>query len=225
MNNWQHISKKLEKVYIDENIYEKFVDDEKYLRNAFEVTERLWKEQFDRLKTINVIMISESSLFGDIHKYIYNKNTKPSSFFYYKDLEAFPTFNNIKKPNSTQEQKEIMLNEFIKNGFLILDLFPFSLNEKDTTINYRKMSKKLYKKLLEISRDHYLIPKLKVCLEKSTKNTKYIYRYKRLKGKIGDHFKEILKKVSNQEIEYEIDTINSENMWLNRSELKRILWK
>ena len=68
-----------------------------------------------------------------------------------------------------------------------------------------------------------MIPKLKLCLEKSNQDTHFIYRYKRLFEKTEYHFEKILNKISSGT--YKIDTINGTNMSSDRSKLKRLLKK
>lgn len=222
--NWQPISDLLKEVYREQKIIEYFEEDETYLKNAFEITEKLWEEQFNKIDKLKIIMISESPLFGYIQRYIYNPNTPTSVFFHFKDLEAFlDDDQTIVRPQTTQEQKNIMYEYFCKNGFITLDIFPFALNPKHTKIHYRKMSKKLYHQLLKITTENYLIPKLKLCLEKSNKHTHYVYRYKRLFNKTENHFEKILNQISSKEIEYKIDTINGTNMSLDRNKLRRLL--
>lgn len=219
---WQSISKVLKEVYKEQHIIEYFEEDEIYLKNAFEITEKLWEEQFHKIDKLKIIMISESPLFGDIQRYIYNPNTPTSVFFTFKDLEAFLEDGQIlKRPKLIQEQKNIMYEYFYKNGFITLDIFPFALNPNHTKIHYRKMSKKLYHQLLKITTENYLIPKLKLCLDKSNKDTYYVYRYKRLFEKTENHFEYILNKISSKK--YKIDTINGTNMSLDRDKLKRLL--
>jgi hypothetical protein len=220
---WQQISSLLKEVYQEQNIIEYFEEDESYLKNAFEVTEKLWEEQFNKIDKLKIIMISESPLFGDIQRYIYNPNTPTSVFFHFKDLEAFllDDRQTIKKPKTTQEQKNMMFEYFCKNGFITLDIFPFALNPNHTKIHYRKMSKKLYHQLLKITTETYLMPKLKLCLKKSNEHTHYVYRYKRLFDKTENHFEEVLNQISS--IEYKIDSINGSNMSLDRNKLKRLL--
>jgi hypothetical protein len=221
---WQPISDLLRKVYQEQKILSYFEKDESYLKNAFEVTEKLWEEQFKKIDKLKIIMISESPLFGDIQRYIYNPNTPTSVFFHFKDLEAFlKDGQTIKRPKTTQEQKNIMFKYFCKNGFITLDIFPFALNPNHTKLHYRKMSKKLYHQLLKITSENYLIPKLKLCLEKSNKHTHYVYRYKRLFEKTEHHFEKILNQISQNGIEYKIDSINGTNMSLDRNKLKRLL--
>jgi len=104
---WQPISNSLKEIYQEQNILHHFEEDEIYLKNAFEVTEKLWDEQFNKIDKLKIIMISESPLFGDIQRYIYNPNTPTSVFFHFKDLEAFlEDGQTIKKPKLVEEQKK-----------------------------------------------------------------------------------------------------------------------
>ncbi len=221
---WKPLSNALQKIYQEQNMIQYFEEDENYLRNAFEITEKLWKKQFDKIDNLKIIMISESPLFGNIQRYIYNPNTPTSVFFHFKDLEAFLDDEQILvKPKSTVEQKNMMYEYFYKNGFITLDIFPFALNPNHTKFHYRKMSKKLYHQLLKITTENYLIPKLKLCLNKSNEHTNFVYRYKRLFTKTENHFEEILKQISPENIQYKVDTINGKNMSLDRNKLKRLL--
>ncbi len=222
--NWKLISISLKEVYKQQNLLYYFEKDEIYLKNAFYIIEKLWYEQLDSIDNLQIVMISESPLFGKIHKYIYNINTRPSSFFYFQDLEAFPNYDcSIQQPMDIKEQKKIMLKEFSKNGFLILDIFPFALNQKDTIINYRKMHVNLYRKLLKITVETYLIPKLNLCFNKSNKQVHFLYRYKRLFKKTGNHFENILEQSLFKKVDYKIDTINGVNMSLDRDKLTDFL--
>jgi len=221
---WLAISDALKKVYEEENILKNFKEDETYLKHAFEMTEKLWEDEFSKIDKLKVIMIAEAPLFGDKETYIYNQNTPASTFFHFKDLEAFlDEGKSIQKPKTVQEQKTTMFEYFHKNGFIVLNLFAFALNENHTKINYQKMSKKLYYKLLKITTENYLVPKLKLCLEKSDENTHFIYRYKRLFDKTENHFEQVLNQVSSKGTCFKIDTINGTNMSLDRSKLRRLL--
>ena len=221
---WQPISNSLKEIYQEQNILHHLEEDEIYLKHAFEVTEKLWEEQFNKIDKLKIIMISESPLFGDIQRYIYNPNTPASVFFHFKDLEAFLNDGQtIKRPKIVQEQKKIMFEYFQKNGFITLDIFPFALNPKYTKIHYRKMSKKLYHQLLKVTAGNYLIPKLKLCLAKSNEHTHYVYRYKRLFDKTENHFENVLNNISLTDTKYKIDTINGTNMSLNRNKLRELL--
>ena len=222
-NQWLIISKKLFDIYKEENIIDFFEEDEKYLRDAFYTIEELWNAQFDEIDKIKVILISEAPLFGKDKSYIYNENTKPSSFFHFNDITVFPQWNkNIKRPKLIKDQKKLMIEEFSKNGLIVLDIFPFAFNEHNTKLNYRTMNKNLYKKLLEITRENYLLPKLNKCLSKSTKDIKFLYRYKRLFEKTSNHFDDVLNNLNTNKT-YKTNTINGENMSLDRIKLENFL--
>ena len=59
-------------------------------------------------------------------------------------------------------------------------------------------TKKLYHQLLKITTENYLIPQLKLCLDKTDEHTYYVYRYKRLFNKTENHFEEILNQISSK---------------------------
>ncbi len=220
--DWQPISKSLKKIYKEQNLSKDFKNDEKYLKEAFLFTESLWWQQFYQMDKLNIIMVSESPFFGDSKTYIYNENTPPSVFFYFKDLEAFTKEGeNISKPKITIEQKNMMYKYFKQNGFITLDLFPFALNPNHTKLHYRNISKSLYQNLLEETKDNYLIPKLNRCLEKCDKNSHFVYRYKRLFDKTENHFEKILLNITNTK--YKIDTVNGKGMHLDRDKLQSLL--
>ncbi len=220
--NWQQISSSLQLIYQRHRI-SNFKRDEEYFKNAFEFTETLWEKQFHKIDDLKVVMFSEAPLFGEKQTYLYNPNSKPTTFFYFQDLQAFPTFNYTDiKPKSTNDKKTLMFEHFIKNGFLILDIFPFALNPKDTEINYRRMSKQLYNDLLISTADSYLIPKLKRCLMKMQDSPCFVYRYKRLYKKTGDHMDHILSDLFQGDRNYILKTVNGTNMSLDRGKLANL---
>ena len=218
---WQPISNAFHDIYKNKNILTHFEQDERYLKNAFEFTENLWEEQFDMIDKLNTILISEAPLFGNEQKYVYNINTSPSSFFYFQDLQAFPTYHEITTiPKNHILKKKLMLEHFAKNGFLILDIFPFALNHNITAINYRNMNVGLYTKLLNKTVDAYLKPKLELCLKKTHQKSKFLYRYQRLFNNTQHHFENVLNLMS---VNYTIDTIHGTNMSLDRNRLQVLL--
>jgi hypothetical protein len=169
-------------------------------------------------------MVSEAPLYGEKKNYVYNFLTPPSIFFHFNDLQVFIKNNNsIKKPIKIIDQKKMMLDYFQKYGFIILDIFPYALNPKYTSLHYRKMDKKLYSKLLEITLSHYLMPKLKLCFEKTDDKIIFLYRYKRLFDKTNNFLKKMLQNTVPQNIEYHIDSIHGSNMSLDRDKLKSFL--
>lgn len=221
--NWHPISNSLLNIYEQHGILAHFEQDETYLQNAFEQTEKLWDEQFEKINDLKVVMISEAPLFGEKQTYIYNMDSKPTVFFYYQDLEAFPTYDSTRRPpKSISAKKLTMFEHFTKNGFMVLDIFPLALNSKDTAINFQRMSKNLYNQLLTATTDSYLIPKLKRCLKKSQKPLCLAYRYKRLFSKTEFHVERILKS-GFLEREFILTTINGTNISLDRKKLATLL--
>ena len=169
-------------------------------------------------------MISESAFFGDSRTYIYNPNTPPSVFFYFKDLEAFIKEGEIlNKPKNSIEQKQIMYKYFRQNGFITLDLFPFALNPNHTKLHYRDISKSLYQRLMEVTTNEYLIPKLEFCMKKVSDDAHFVYRYKRLYDKTENHFEKVLSKLT--QTKYKIDSINGNGMHLDKAKLRSLLNK
>jgi hypothetical protein len=85
------------------------------------------------------------------------------------------------------------------------------------------MKRSLYNTILRETTPYFLIPKLELCTTKFSPNVKIFYRYKRLFKKTGNYFESVLKQVTKKE--FTIDTINGENMSLDREKLKQILSK
>jgi len=62
-------------------------------------------------------------------------------------------------------------------GFIILDISPYPLNEKDTNINYKSISKKDYSCLLKKTVPIYFSQKLSLISKKKSENMKIFFRY------------------------------------------------
>ena len=70
--------------------------------------------------------------------------------------------------------------------------------------------------------ENYLLPKLNKCFSKSTEDIRFVYRYKRLYEKTGSYFDSVLDNMHSEKI-YKTDTINGDNMSLDRNKLKKLL--
>lgn len=189
-----------------------------YLKYAFSFTEELWGKQFEKIQKIKFIMISEAPLFGEDKNYFYNPNSKFSSFFYFKNIDAF----HIPYSKEDYNNKEFVLNNLIDKGFLILDLFPFSLNKDDTQINYNSIKHKQYQRLFHIVAQSYLNKKLHLINKKCSDETVFVYRYKRLKEKLSGVLETELVKLNLIKPEQELETLNN-NMSLNTEKLRKIV--
>jgi hypothetical protein len=217
--DWNEMKAKLSDVYQEEGVFSSFLADAKYLSDAFKFTENLWMEQYSKIQKVNLVMLSETPLFGKNQVYFYNPESKNTAFFHFKDLQALS-----KKPIETSfksgsDQRNYLLSRLAEKGFVVLDIFPFALNKPDTCLTYQNMSKSLYKKLMDVSVDIYLRPKLELMQCKSHSKTRFIYRYKRLKNITGKVVEQQLKDIgflSDGEI---VPSINGTNMSLDRDVL------
>ncbi len=168
----KHLTAPLKQFYATYGVLERFDEDVKYLEKAFIHIEKMWEAQIQSIKKINFVLLGEAPFYGEAKSYFYNENSKYTSFFHH---EIYP---NVKSTSLTKSDLFSHLNE---NGFIILDLFPFALNEK-TAINYKKHVKN--KKALELFNaisSLYFVPKLKRIKTKATEKTVFSFRYKKNK--------------------------------------------
>lgn len=215
--NWVDIEKGLIIIYQKLNLDLK-ENELNYLKEAFTFTEKLWIEQFNKIEKINFVMISEAPLFGKEQKYFYNPNSKFSSFFYFKNIEAF----NVTYSKENYNNKIFVLEHLNKKGFLILDLYPLALNKHDTQINFNSVTSKEYKTIFDELKKVYLIEKLKLIKSKITSETTFFYRYKRLKKKLGGILEKELIDMNLIEKDSDLDCINN-NMSIDKEKLKQIV--
>lgn len=217
--DWKEIEKELILIYEKFNLELK-ENEIQYLKDAFEFTERLWLKQFEKIEKINFVMISEAPLFGDKQKYFYNPNSQFSSFFYFKNIEAF----NIKYSKEDYNKKEFVLEHLNQKGFLILDLYPLALNKYDTQINFNSITNKEYKFIFDELKKVYLIKKLELIKTKISEDVIFFYRYKRLKKKLGGILEEELIRLELIKKDADLDCINN-NMSIDKEKLREILNK
>lgn len=217
MKEWNKLENSISQFYrgIDLEIRKDEID---YLREAYFFTEELWLKEFHQMDSLKYIMLSEAPLFRDSQNYFYNQETAFSSFFYFKDIEAFGATYSQEQYNS----KTYVLDVLKENGFIILDLFPFALNSEDTQINYNSLKKKEYAKLLDIVIKDYISTKLDLIKTKCRSETQLFYRYKRLKQKLNGKVEHELSRINLIEKGQDLETLNN-NMSLDRKKLKQII--
>lgn len=162
----------LKKFYESHGITNHFVSDVKYLRKAFMEINSMWLEQYNAIDKINFLVIGEAPLWGETKKYIYNRQTTNTQFFYRSDIEHLT--------KSILTDKSAFLRACLDLGFIFIDVSPFPLNPVNTQINYRTMKLKDYQDLVKETLDTFLKPKLKKVKSKSTSRLKIAYRYKRV---------------------------------------------
>lgn len=218
MQEWTELEIRLRKFYRTEYQLDLSDTESTYLREAYIFTEKLWSEQLDNITDINFVMLSEAPLFGEKKNYFYNIDTAFSAFFYFKDIEAF----DVSYSKAEYNNKDFALKTLRDNGFLILDLFPFALNQHDTQLNFNNINKNSYLKLFKIACDGYLIPKLNLVKEKCSHKTVFLYRYKRLKKRLNGYLEAELIDLDLIQKDEELDTLNN-NMSMDRKKLKEIV--
>lgn len=202
MDIWEHLTLFLKQFYATYGVLEFFKKDAKYLEKAFIHIEQLWENQFHHIKQINYVLLGEAPFYGESKSYFYNEQSKYTPFFRH---EIYPTV------KSTSLNKQDLFLHLRDNGFIILDIFPFALNEK-TAINYKKNIKN--KKAIELFNaisDFHFVPKLKKIKTKSTKKTVFSFRYKKNKI-LSDTIKTCLKSQNFITDKTKIKSVASGNM-------------
>jgi len=162
----------------------KFEKDNDYLEKAFKDINEIWLDNLDKIEKVKYLMIAEAPLWGQEKKYIYNPNTNNSQFFYRSDLGDILNRRIIDKPEFIKVCNEI--------GLLIVDISPFPLNPKNTSINYRNLTTIQYKQLVSLTIPTYFEEKIKIIGTKSSANIKTFFRYTRVKNTFQDLISQVL---------------------------------
>lgn len=171
MKIWKFLIPPLKQIYITYGVLNHFREDLNHLEKAFINIEQLWEIQYQSIKKINFVLLGEAPSYGETKSYFYNEHSNYTQFFRY---EIFP---NVK---STSLEKSDLFIHLRENGFIILDLFPFALNEKNTAINYKKhITRNNALNLFHAISKFYFIPKLRKVKAKATKSIVFSLRYKK----------------------------------------------
>lgn len=218
-HNWKEISLNLQELYDKYELSSSYDMDYNYLKYSYHKIEDMWKNIYSKIDKVNFIIVSEAPLFGNKETYIYNENTPLTSFFTFNDIKCFSNLN-LNKNSSNLEKKMFIIEQFIKNGVIVLDLFPFAFNQYNTVVNYKKMSKPFYKDILLLTEKSYLIPKIEDIFIKNNGIPVILYRYKRLYEKTDNHLFKVLNRLGYQ---YDSDFIHSKNIPLDRDKLIKII--
>ena len=152
-------------------------DDLIYIEKSYKTIEKIWNKQYNKVKAINYIMISEAPLFGEKQSYFYNENASQSQFFYLSDAKVLT--------NNQVNTKRDLIETFNDLGIIILDVFPFPFNS-NTAVSYNSLNKNEMKTLMNLTYKNHLEQKLQTIAQKVNSTTKLFYRYKRVKNSIND---------------------------------------
>lgn len=185
-----------------------------YLEKSYKTVEKLWRQQYEAIKTINYIMLSEAPLFGDKQSYFYNEKVRHTQFFYCSDATVLT--------KDVIRNKRDLIDSFNSLGIIILDVFPFAFNEDDTAVSYRNFTTKNNKVIVDLTYENYLKPKLQLIAKKTTPSTKVFYRYERVKKVINGFIVPELKNFGINITEQEIPSIAKQGGGIDRESLKKI---
>jgi len=220
-NQWDELAESLEAFGIGRN-----EASARYLRRSFFQVKDLWSKQHNAILAmgkIRLVMFGEAPLYGKKESYFYNAAAGATEFFTYKDAEAIVgplLYSSRVQKNGTRPRKEEMLKSLAKAGVLVVDLMPFALNQFDTVVTYSSIRKESsYLNIFDKCWDPYLLPMLKLVLEHTTPETKFVFRYQVLRNLFERRLIDELGKLGRA-----VDTIPSihESRSVNRSELLRI---
>jgi hypothetical protein len=161
-------NKQVLKVFYDRNGLSAIFDkDNVYLERAFSDIDRIWLENFDKIGTINFLMIAEAPLWGQAKKYIYNLDINNSQFFYRSDLGDI-----LHRHISDKRDFVKVCNEI---GLIVTDISPFPFNSRDTAINYRGLITLQYRQLVSLTIPTFFEKKIKAINEKKSKEIKTFF--------------------------------------------------
>lgn len=164
--------------YEQAGVLARFEQDVTYLARTYARTEELWQENYRNIKEVKLIILAEAPLFGAEESYIYNPISKLTNFLWPGDLKGIVgrETSGLPKPEYLSFLQEL--------GILIVDIFPYALNEKYTALVYNnsKIAASLTaaKKRMLAARvlEFYLRPKLEQIANRGAQHVRFCARYK-----------------------------------------------
>jgi len=186
-----------------------------YLNEAFMATERMWEENVAKVAEVRFVMLAESPQFGAGERYFYNTATPFSSFFHFDDAESIlgRGFAN------GRTDKQFLLAELARAGFIILDIFPFALNQDDTpSVTYEELRgrPRRYRDLFQRTASFYFDKKRDLILQHGS--PLFMFRYGHMKRTLGTLVNAELTKRNIGPTQ----SIGGTNMPLDREKLRQI---
>jgi hypothetical protein len=184
-----------------------------YLKGAFVATERMWAENFAKIATVKFVMLGEAPQFGPGARYFYNVNAPFSAFLHFKDANAILGDGFARG----RADKRFLHAELARAGFIIMDLFPFALNENDTpSIYWSKMSDSLHRELFQRTAPVYFDRKRDLVLQRGS--PLFLFRYQRQHRILGDL---VNAELSKRQIGPS-ECVGGSNMPLDRKKLQQV---
>jgi hypothetical protein len=155
----------------------------------------MWRSAFNAAPSIRLVLLAEAPMFGPKETYFYNPAAGATGFFSYVDAESIvgklPATSRI--ISGVRPRKVQMIERLTAAGFLVLDLFPYSLKPNFTGMNYRQLcGTPAYNCLFRDTTKLHLIPKLILIKEKIVGVPKFVFRYARVRDDIESDVRDIL---------------------------------
>ena len=178
-----------------------------YLRDSYEEIEAIWENFRHTLSQIDYIILGEAPLYGADKKYIYAENGKPSPFLWPSD---FPSHDKSRH-GSDKKALWALLSE---NNMIVVDLFPYALNEHDTkSLTYQNVHTKGYPSFYKQVFRNFTAIKIEE-IKRKNPAVSVLVRYKR----VLNHVAPILEEMGFTEgaVRRGYTGIHSANMGVNR---------
>ncbi len=223
-DKWDDLKQPLWRIYQEKAIpRDCFERDAEKLADSFRKTEKMWEEQlrtFEELeKKIRFVLLGEAPLGAD--KYFYNERSPLTSFFRH---EISP------KVEKTSKPKKDLLTHLREYGFVILDLFPYSLNSSTQLVygkpkpasSQRRLTQRDCRTLFHESFEVHLKPKLERIQKLKGRQITFCLRY-RTHQFLLPCLKERLSCMGFADSFSEIACVGSSNMPMDKEELSKIL--
>jgi hypothetical protein len=183
-----------------------------YLQDSYVEIEAIWEKYRSNLSKINYIILGEAPLYGADKKYIYSENGEPSTFLRPSD---FPTYDESRHGSG----KKALSTLLAENKMIVVDLFPYALNRKDTpSLVYKDVRKSKYSSLYRQIFINFTALKIKE-IRAENPDVSILVRYKRLLAHVAPALEEMGFADSAERGGY--IGINSSNMWIN----KNVFWR
>jgi hypothetical protein len=160
--------------------------DNDYLFDAYDKIERYWLEQFRDFHHVHLVLLSEAPLFGESQSYFYNPKAGATMFFNYNGYNiAFESYGSrLPSTGNILVRKPLLLNALRELGVLVLDIFPFALNDS-MSINYGILTDRGRTELFQSTAPYYFRRKMSLVLQKATPRTLFVFRYERVRLACG----------------------------------------
>lgn len=161
-----------------------------YLSEAYAQMEDFWWKNYKAMETVKQIILAESPQFGEDRTYIYNPDSRLTSFLYPVHLSKI-----TRKPTKGWANKDLLL-ELKHLGILVIDLFPYAFNGYDTVTTYPALKSKIILELAKRVHNFHIRPKLKNICDINSGDVRLCVRYDRVRRIAQNTFPPMLHQLS-----------------------------